>query len=327
MIYPKIHKTNRTIGISAPSAGVGHKLEEYEKAISLLEKEGYQLIQTDHVLVDSLRSAPAEIRAKELHELFLHEEIDTILCATGGDFMMEIHPYMDWKLLKSQPKWIVGYSDPTNLLFPYTTKYDIATIYGVNASSFDDGKKFRYIQDALAILKGEHITQKSYAKIDGRELFSKEPLKFTRFSSWKSSVDKANLSGRCIGGCIDVLKDLLGTPYADISSFQKKYKEDGIIWFFDPFALSAENLYRTFLQMRYAGCFHYTTAVIVGRPLFESSETGMTYSEAIESAFPDIPVFYCADIGHTKPHMTMVCGAIMKLHYENHQASIRFQYR
>ena len=77
--------------------------------------------------------------------------------------------------------------------------------------------------------------------------------------------------------------------------------------------------------MRYAGWFENTKAIIVGRTLFESSETGMSYQEALTTSYEDIPVIYDADIGHTNPHFTMINGAILNLNYKHHQASITFE--
>ena len=65
-------------------------------------------------------------------------------------------------------------------------------------------------------------------------------------------------------------------------------------------------------------------AVLVGRVLFESSDTGMTYGDALSLALPDIPVLYQADIGHTIPSMTMINGAILNIDYENHKSALTF---
>ena len=79
--------------------------------------------------------------------------------------------------------------------------------------------------------------------------------------------------------------------------------------------------------MRYAGWIDAKTtkAVLMGRTLMESSDTGMTYAEGIRRAFPDIPVIWEADIGHTVPHFYMVNGAILDLCYENGKAGLKFR--
>jgi muramoyltetrapeptide carboxypeptidase LdcA involved in peptidoglycan recycling len=79
--------------------------------------------------------------------------------------------------------------------------------------------------------------------------------------------------------------------------------------------------------MKYAGWFEHTNAVLMGRVLFESSDTGMTYEEALKKALPGIPVVYQADVGHTLPHMTLIMGSVMNLKYADHKGSISFQLR
>ena len=39
--------------------------------------------------------------------------------------------------MKKNPKWLTGASDPTGILYPYTTLCDVATIYGAKAGSYD----------------------------------------------------------------------------------------------------------------------------------------------------------------------------------------------
>ena len=53
--------------------------------------------------------------------------------------------------------------------------------------------------------------------------------------------------------------------------------------------------------------------------------TGMSYEEAIERAFYDIPVLYNADLGHMPPTMAMINGAIMNLDFEENEYKISFQ--
>ena len=132
----RILKKKDTIGICAPSAGVGKKIPSYEKSLQQLQQH-FSIIETKSVRVNNLRSNTAEIRAKELHEVFENKDVQLVLCASGGDFLFEILPYVDFDKLTKNPKWLMGYSDPTSLLYTLTTKYDIATLYGCNGGSYD----------------------------------------------------------------------------------------------------------------------------------------------------------------------------------------------
>ena len=55
MIYPRFLSGQSTIGICAPSAGVGHKLESFDQSLAVLRKQGWKVWETEHVRGRSLR--------------------------------------------------------------------------------------------------------------------------------------------------------------------------------------------------------------------------------------------------------------------------------
>ncbi|MBQ9823864.1 MAG: LD-carboxypeptidase [Solobacterium sp.] len=324
MIYPEFLNKGDTIGVSAPSAGVGRKLEDFDRSLAVLKKKGWQIKETPSVRLNDMRGGGAETRGKELTSLFADDSVKMVMAAAGGDFLNEMLEYVDWKVLKKHPKWLMGASDPTGLLFPYTTLYDVASLYGANAGAYDIEPLPKFLKTNLEIISGNIPVQKSYTKWMKTPGFLAEKVEFDTPVRWKSTAGDIEVSGRCIGGCIDVLKDLIGTRFDGAKKCVKKYKDEGIIWYFDNFSMSAEVFYRTLVQMRYAGWFEGTKAVIVGRVLFESSETGMSYEDAVHLAFPQIPVLYHADVGHTIPCMTMINGAVLNLKFTGRKAELEF---
>lgn len=327
MIYPSFLKQGDTIGISAPSAGVGRKLDSFDLSLEMLKKKGFNIKETEHVRVNDHRGGSAKERGDELNQLFKDNDIDFVMCAAGGDFLNEMIPYISFNTLKKHPKWIMGASDPTSILYPYTTLCDVATIYGCNAGSYDLRPLPKFLKNNLEIIQGNLIEQTSFSKYQSDKPWEVEGYVPNTKVTYKATVDDLEVEGRCIGGCIDGLKDIIGTKFDGTKKFIQKYKDDGFIWYFDNFALSAENLYRTLIQMKYAGWFEYTKAIIVGRTLIESSETGMSYEEALQNITEDIPLIYQADIGHTSPSMTMINGAILHLSYHDHKATLKFECR
>lgn len=324
MIYPEFIRKGGTIGMSAPSAGVGKKLEDFDRSIAFLQKKGWNVKETASVRLNSERGGDAETRGRELTSLFADPEVDMVMAAAGGDFLLECLPYVNWNVLKKNPKWLMGMSDPTGILYPYVTNCDTAAFYGLNGGSYDITPVPKFVQNNVKMISGSLIEQKSFAKYMKTPGFLAEKIEFDTPDRWQCTEKKLEVTGRCIGGCIDVLKDLIGTPYDGTKKFVKKYRDDGMIWFFDNFSQSAEVFYRTLLQMKYAGWFDHAKAVLLGRVLFESSDTGMTYEDALKAALPDTPCVYQADVGHTLPHMTLIMGSLMTLKYENHKGSVSF---
>ena len=85
-----------------------------------------------------------------------------VMCAAGGDFVLEMLPYVNSENIVNNPKWIMGASDPTSLLYYVTTKFDIATLYGHNAGSYDAINLDKSNLISLEYLKGNLIKQDSY---------------------------------------------------------------------------------------------------------------------------------------------------------------------
>jgi muramoyltetrapeptide carboxypeptidase LdcA involved in peptidoglycan recycling len=161
MIYPEFLRTNDTIGIAAPSSGVGKKIESYERSLQVLRANGWQIKETPSVRNEGDRSADAKTRAEEFVSLFKDGGVNFVMCAAGGDFLFEILEDLDFEEMRNHPKWISGHSDPTGILYPYTVKYDVATFYAMNAGGYDVEPMPEYIRENLRMLRGERVIQKS----------------------------------------------------------------------------------------------------------------------------------------------------------------------
>ena len=324
MKYPKWMKNNANIGVVALSAGVGNDLKSFNKSIKNIKSKGFNIIETASVRSKGEAANAGEVRAKELDELITNKDIDMVMCAAGGDFLIEVLPYVNYDNIKKNPKWLMGASDPTSILYLVTTKLDIATIYGHNAGSFDATNLHKSQEFALEALKGNLEEQKSYDLYESDRSKRVDDYYLDTKVVWESNKD-IDITGRIIGGCIDCLRDLPGTKYDYTFKFIEKYRDDGIIWYFDIFALTSEDFYRTLIQLRESGWFKYIKGVIVGRVMFPKTFTEMTYYKALLTIFKDIPIIYNADIGHVAPKMTIINGSIAHITCSKGKGTINFK--
>lgn len=324
MQYPKFLQKNDKIGITAPSQGVGDDIASFEKSLATLEKRGYKITETASVRNKGRVSTTGEKRSEELESLIKKREIKMIIFATGGDFLVEMLPFVNWDIIKENQKWLMGYSDPTALLYITTTKLDIATLYGCNAINFNQTKLHKCLQDNLEILSGNIVEQKSFDRYQKNWLEKIETYHLTTPVYWETPNNKeVNIQGRLIGGCLDCLKDLIGTPYDNTKDFIERYKKDGIIWYFDVCELSVEVFYRTLFQMQQANWFQYIKGIIVGRVAVPSCfYEDFSYQDALKELFPDIPLIMNADIGHVPPKMTLINGCIATIKCKDGKGSI-----
>ena len=335
MIYPKFLSNGSCIGVPAPSSGAYDDLHiaKYANSKLKLEKMGYKCVLSENINKSEMaRSASAEVRAEEFNKMVEDENIDFLMCAAGGEFLVEILPYIDFDKIVKNPKFVQGFSDPTGLLFPITTKCDIATIYGNNFSEYGAEEYDRSVTENLEILQGNLIEQENYEMFENERAESVTGLEgynFTDKVEWKVlNETSATMNGRIIGGCLDLITELAGTKYDGTSQFIEKYKEDGIIWYFDNCELSMEELIRTFWKLNELGYFKYTKGILFGRSGNNNSYLGYTVEEALKDSVISklgFPIVYDADVSHKGPCLTIINGAIATIECKDGKGKISFE--
>lgn len=306
MKYPKFLKKNDLVGITALSSGTGDKILEVKVALNHL-KEYFHLIITPDVYGEEIVSADKETRIKEINEL-LDEDIKLLLNIRGGDFLYETLGGIDYSKIVKKNLWIMGYSDITNFLYILTTKYDLATIYGFNAKSFDDLVLNKYQLNNLEILQGNIIKQESFDN--------------STISINGNFKDK----GILIGGCLDTLRYLIGTEYDKTNSFIEKYKDYKIVWYFDIFSMDSVDFYLTVLELNKLGWFKYSDTFLLGRVLFPKEECNLSYLEAMKRVFNDKNIVFNADIGHVRPSFTLINGSLANIEYKDDKLMLKMEF-
>ena len=335
MIYPNFLKQGSCIGVPAPSSGAYNNLynNRYNNAKKKLEEKGYKVVLSKNIFNSyKMRSAPAKERAEELNKMIENKNINFIICAAGGEFLVEMLPYVDLQKIQTNPKFIQGFSDPTGILFPVTTKYDIATIYGNNFGDYGAECDDKSILDNIQIITGNIIEQKNYELYEderAERITGLEGYNLTKKVEWKSlNNSEITVTGRIIGGCLDIISEIAGTKYDGTNEFNEKYKNDGIIWYFDNCELSKEELIRTIWKLNELDYFKYAKAIIFGRNGEETSCIGYTMEEALQDSVIsnlNIPIIYDTDISHKGPCLTIINGAIATIKYANKRGRIDFE--
>lgn len=337
MNYPTFIKKGDTIAVTAPSMGFykDEQIQEYDNAIQNIKKMGFEFLETDNVRQDNNgKSSSAQERAKQFMEVWENEKVSSIICAKGGDFCCEMLDYLDFdRLRNAKPKWLQGFSDITNLGFVFTTNLDIATIYGENIRDYGMRELFPNLTNSIKLMEGNEIIQKSFEKYEPKDeergIF--ESYNLTKKVVWKNlnGEKRLHFSGRCIGGCFDVMINLIGTKYDKISNYIHKYKDNGIVWFFDVFEMSTPQVLCHLWQMKNAGYFEHCKGIIFGRPFLVREDYEMSFETAIGDVIGNlnIPIILDADIGHIPPQMPIVNGSIIEVSCENGKGEVKTFFR
>jgi muramoyltetrapeptide carboxypeptidase len=316
--FPGPLRPGDRIGVTAPSAGVeGPGAERIEFCVGWLREAGYDVVVGDCMDGTGITSAPAVKRAAELTAMICDPAIRCVLPPWGGETAIDLVDLLDWDVLAgADPTWLVGYSDLATILLPITLRLGWATLHGDNLAD----TPYRPPEGLLAWLEiasgtGPHL-QRDSGMIADWWRFAEDP----RATEWKRvgdgswslhGADSVHVTGRLIGGCVETLCNLAGTPYGDVPAFGRKHAADGLIVYLEAAGDEAATICRNVHGLRLAGWFDHARAVLVGRTNAPDNPK-LTQREAVLDALGplDLPVIFGLEIGHVPPHLPLVNGAL-----------------
>jgi muramoyltetrapeptide carboxypeptidase LdcA involved in peptidoglycan recycling len=154
-------------------------------------------------------------------------------------------------------------------------------------------------------------------------------LALTEEAQWKrlnESTSSLEFAGHLIGGCLDTIARLTGTPYGNIPGFIKAAQGDGVILYFENAEMKPCELVRALFGLRLNSWFEGLNGILVGRsPAPDATQpTDLSYVEALRSALGGVscPVLYDVDIGHLPPQLSLVNGALAKVRFRDGAGSV-----
>lgn len=134
MIIPKRLEKGDVIGVVAPSNPIiGDNIEEIERAKEIITELGYKVKYSKNLFSNTNKySSTAEEKAEDINEMFADKEVKMIWCAKGGENSNSTFDYLDYNLIKKNPKIICGYSDITSITNVISAKTGLVTFSGTN---------------------------------------------------------------------------------------------------------------------------------------------------------------------------------------------------
>jgi muramoyltetrapeptide carboxypeptidase LdcA involved in peptidoglycan recycling len=355
--YPRFITEGDTIGFPAPSFGcnIDPYLSRFDAAMEYFKERGFITNPGPNSKAGfgiGISNTPEKC-AEELTQMYLDTANDAIIACGGGEMMCEILEHIDFDSIRNtSPKWIMGYSDITNIIHPMLTLCDTASIYGPCAYNFGLRKLHESIETALDILCGKKESVHSYDHHEkyfydeeplpeGVEPDPLEPLNATE-KSLKAVYDSKifhmpgefsgdiNFSGRLIGGCLDCLENLLGTPYEDTKGFLDRYETDGVIWCLEACDLNVFSIRRAMWKMDAAGWFRKgaVSGFLIGRPGNGQEMMGLNHFGAVMPYIEKngVPAVLDCDLGHVAPSMPLVMGSIGHVKVTGNDVKIEMEF-
>ncbi len=131
MIPAKLNKGDY-IGVIAPSNCIEEgDLEYINASISLMEASGFKIKFGKYVFENTFKyGTDPKKRAEDINLMFSDKEVKAIMCVKGGEDSNSTLDYIDYDLIRKNPKIICGFSDNTSILDAINEKTGLVTFHG-----------------------------------------------------------------------------------------------------------------------------------------------------------------------------------------------------
>lgn len=275
---------------------------------------GFQVTFSKHAEeIDRFSSSSISSRVQDLHEAFRDPNVKAILTTLGGYNSNGLLKYLDYDLIRENPKFFCGYSDITALNNAIYTKTGLVTYSGPHFSSFGMEKGLEYTTDSFL----KCLTSNEPIEIMPSEMWSddswyvdQENREFIKNEGYVS-IQEGEATGDIIGGNMSTLNLLQGTPY--LPNLRDK------LLFLEEDSLTGKATLKTFDRYLHSLMqqqdFEYVKGIIIGRMQKGADCTIEDIQEMIVSKpeLAHIPIIANASFGHTTPIFTFPIGGTAKI--------------
>lgn len=336
LIKPKkLNKGDKVATVSPSWGGAGDQdlIWRYEQGKKRLEDVfGLRVVEMENTLkgTDYLYNHP-EKRAEDLMEAFSDKSIKAIFACIGGSESIRLLPYIDFGIIKDNPKIFMGYSDST-IIHYMCLKAGISSIYGP-ALLVDFAENISMSPYTVDSLKRSLFSTEVIGNIPQSEIWTSEflpweiknkdtPRKFKKNNGYELLQGKGIVQGRLIGGCIEVMEFMKGTDL-----FPELDKFDNSILFLETSEQKSQPYLIEYWLRNYGamGVLEKINGIIFGKPADE--EYYEEYKNVIlkvlaEYGRRDLPVLYNLSFGHCEPKICIPYGAMAEINCEEKTFSI-----
>ncbi len=262
---------------------------------------------------DEFVSSSIKSRVEDLHEAFLDKNVKAILTTIGGFNSNQLLKYIDYKLIKKNPKIICGYSDITALSNAIYAKTGLVTYYGPHYSTFGMLNGFDYTLDYFKkcfMLEKEFDIIASKEWSDDEWYFEQEKREFLSNNGFKF-VNNGEVKGEIVGGNLCTFNLLQGTEF--MPSLKNK-----IVFVEDDYESRPVLFDRDLQSLLHQPDFDDVRALVIGRFQKKSNVQENILKKIISTKkeLENIPVIYDVDFGHTSPMITFPIGGKIKISSE-----------
>lgn len=311
-MFPQKLKKGDEIRIIAPSSSLSIISKENRGiALKRLSDLGFKITFSKNVEeTDEFNSSSIKSRVEDLHEVFSDKNVKGILTVIGGFNVNQILRYLDYKLIKNNPKILCGYSDITALSNAIYAKTGLVNYSGPAFANFgmiegfdytmDYFKKCLMNDDSFEIIPSKEWSDDLWYLDQNKRKFIKNEEPYT--------INEGEEEGTIIGGNLCTFNLLQGTEF--MPSLR-----DIILFLEDDEETDAVHFDRDLQSLLHLPDFQCVKGIVIGRFQKKSGMNKEKIAKIIKTKkeLDNIPVIAGVDFGHSSPMITFPIGGRAKL--------------
>jgi muramoyltetrapeptide carboxypeptidase len=313
MIYPFKLRKGDVARVISPARSLALPWIQAVKDLSIkkFNEIGLKLTFGKHVNeIDEFYSSSIKSRIEDLHDAFKDKSVKLVITVIGGFNSNQLLNYIDYELIKNNPKIFCGYSDITALANAIYTKTGMITYSGPHFFNFGDQKSFDY---TLEYFQNCLFSEKPYEIIPSQEwsddLWANDQQNRTFYKNegcW--ILNEGNAEGTIVGANLCTFNLLQGTE------FMPSLKNT-ILFLEDDAETVPHALDRDFQSLIHQPGFEKVRGIVIGRFQRKSGITKDLLTKIIKTKkeLDKLPIIANADFGHTTPMITFPIGGIVRL--------------
>ncbi len=279
MGYNFFLKEGDSVGIIAPASDFNK--ESFLQGIDYIKNMGFFPVYNGDLLNPSISSDylmhDDEFRKNDLESLLSNKKINVILAVRGGYGSIRTLSSLNQRLLLSNKKVIVGFSDIT-AFHVFLNKHKQITIHGPMLNAF---------------MRNEKSTNHLFNLLTRKEKLLTYEL---------DEHENPDISGILTGGNLAVIASMAGTKF--YSNFKNK------IVFLEDLNEPAYKIDRMLMQLKLSGFF--PKAIILGQ-FMNCTENIEEIYDIFDDIFYDIPIYTGLNIGHEEETLSIPFGVKVKI--------------
>lgn len=304
MLKPKILEKGDTIGVISP-ASPSYKRSDVVRGVETLKKWGYKVHLSKNLNKrKGFVAGTDKERAEDFNEMFRRDDIDAVFVTQGGYGSARMIKYIDFDLVRKNPKIFIGFSDITSLHLAIYKETEMVSFHGPGMSRFNPEELSDYTKEYLfkALAKPEPIGEVPLA--DDKK--------------WINSINPGKCEAPLTGGNLTLVCSTLGTPH--------EIDTDGKILFLEELETEPWIIDHMLTHLANAGKFDKVAGIVVGecfncKP--RQHNPGYYVDLSLEDLLHEhikplkVPAIHGLPIGHTKDLATLPIGVKAKLDADN----------